>query len=248
MIKATLEILMAFVILFVETSNKWKGNHIIRIKVTTISPDRIVDNKGVSFFNQFYISYYDRCRIYELPYHKTYEIDNRLIYDSVKYEFFICTADNNLGYLLKEPSDSFSIKIKGDSILNTRAYGGDGLTKGDLFKELKIESTKKVIEDNEKLLYRYTFINQVYDSAYFYYNSYLKDIKFSFSRPLDSTNNSKLNKIELFIKHNGPNTPAQLKAFYINSFEISIAPSENEQELKNLFERFIKQEKLLSLK
>jgi len=221
-------------------------NDITRIRVTTKIPEKIVDEKGQTIVIDFYVSYYRQYMIYELPYHKTFEINNRLIYDSIKYQFFICNTKKN-GYLIKSPVDTFTRRIIGDSILLANAYGGSGWDTLDIFRELKISNITKLSGNDKKIIYKYTFQNEFYDSAYFYYNRDLKDIKFSFSKKLDAANNSKLNKVELFLKHDANNTPPQLKDFYVNSLEIAKAPGENEQELKNLFERFVKDEKLLSL-
>lgn len=208
--------------------------------VSTKSPDRIIDNHGESFIHDFYISYYDQFIIYELPYHKTHEIDNKLIYDSLKYEFFICNSKNKQGYLLKNSTDSFNKRMIGDSILTSRAYGGEAA--GVDFSSTKIKTISK-INNSSILIYKYVFDNEYYDSAYFHYNKELKDIKFSLDKSLDSSNNSKLFKIEFFIKHDSAAASLNLKDFYINRFEIKKVPSANEQGLRDLFERFIKDEK-----
>ncbi len=223
-------------------SSKNLKRNIIRIEVTTRSPDRIVDNRGETFVHDFYISYYGQYLLYELPYHKTYEINNEVIYDSVKYEFFICNHDTKAGYLLKNIGDSLKIKIKGDSILRTRAYYGSG-DMTDAFAELKIKALDKLRIINAETIYKYTFDNNFYDSAYFYYCKDLTDIEFSFSRLLDSMYNSKLCKIQLFIKKDSSITSPELKGFFINSFEIRKTPVTNEGEIKNLFDKFIQDEK-----
>jgi hypothetical protein len=229
----------------IKSNKKLRGN-ITRIKVTYVSPDRVIENKGVSFISEFYISYWGKYTIYELPYHITNEIDNVLIYDSTKYEFFICKKNKTTGYLLKNLNDSFAKKIAGDSIIATRAMaGGDGNQFG--FTDIEIKSINK-LSDVEPVTYRYLFDSAFYDSAYLSYKNELKNIEFSLSKTLDSTYNSKLCKIQLFIKHDTLGILPNLKDFYINSFEISDAPSKNEQALKDLFERFIQDEKNLLLK
>lgn len=243
MVKICLIILSAVTTLFscLGSSKNLKKN-IIRIGVTTRIPDRIVDNHGETFIHDFFISYYGQYLLYELPYHKTYEINNELIYDSVKYEFFICDHDTKAGYLLKNISDSLKMKIKGDSILRTRAYYGSA-DMTDAFAELKIKTLDKLSIINTITIYKYTFDNNFYDSAYFYYCKDLTGIEFSFSRSLDSIYNSKLCKIQLFIKKDSSVTSPELKDFFINSFEIRKAPVTNAGGIKDLFDRFIADEK-----
>jgi hypothetical protein len=218
------------------------GNTITRIMVSYISPDRVINNKGESFIYDFYISYYRQYRLYELPYHKTLEIDNRLIYDSTKFDFFIYNTTNKFGYLLKGPTDSFKVKMSSDSILKLRALGGTWDI-ADFFKEVKNKSLCKLTDINESEVYRYIFENEFYDSAYFYYKKDLKNIEFSISKTLDSSYDSKLYRVQHFIKHNGASITPALKDFYINSIEFDKKPAANENEIKALFERFIKEEK-----
>ncbi len=223
-------------------SNKHSANNITRIIVSTKSPDRIVDNRVELFVNDFYISYFGQYLLYELPYHKTYEINNKLIYDSLKYEYFVYNTNNKFGYSLKNSGDSFKIKINADSILQTRAYGGTW-DMGDIFKELEIKTFNKYSSGHSKITCRYTFNNIFYDSANFYYDKDIKDIKFSLSKSLDSANNSKLYKIEMFLRKDRAATALNLKDFYINSIEIKKVPVVNENELKKLFQRFLLVEK-----
>ncbi len=211
-----------------------------RIKITYKSPEKVVDNIGISFTSEFYISYRGQYTIYELPYHVTKQINNELIYDSTKYEYLICNKQHNMGYMVKQLTDSIGKKIAVDSIIATRAMGG-GAGNLDVFAELKIKSVNK-IEDTNLVIYKYLFDNYSYDSAYFYYKDELKDVKFSFSKKMDSAHNSKLSKMQFFIKHDTINQIPGLKNFYINSFEIESAPNKNEQALKDFIERVIKKE------
>jgi hypothetical protein len=226
-------------------SNKLFENNITRIKVTTKIAGRIVEGHGENIIVEFYISYYKQYAIFELPYHVISEIDNVLIYDSTKYDYFVCSLNNKTGYLLKTPADSFGKKIKGDSILKDRAYGGGG-TDSFRLEGLTIKSVKKLNNDSS-IVYRYLYNdNSFYDSAYLHLDKNLKEISFSFDKSLDSINDSKLSKIQLFLKHDDSQGNPNLKDFYINSFEIAKTPVENN--IKTLFERFIQDEKKPLLK
>jgi len=188
----------------------------------------------------FYVSYFKQYVLYELPYHKTHEINNELVYDSVKFEYFILNSKRDYGYLIKSENDSFShFNIRKDSILNTRAYFYfDTLKKEDLFREMTMKKEDKISVGKEKEIHKYIFDHYFYDSAYFYFDKSLKQIKFSFSKSLDSTYDSKLYKMQMFIKHNkSQDTISALKDFYINSFEIIKEPVS--EEVKKLFKRYI---------
>lgn len=222
------------------TNQKLDDDEVRRISVLTKIPDNIVNGHGVFIEIKFYISYFKQYIIYELPYHKTYDINNKMIYDSVKYEYFVCNSDNNLGYLIKNLTDSFEKKIIWDSTLKSRAYGGsiDSFN----FREIKIKTINK-LNHSAALIYRYIFDNYFYDSAYFHYDPRLKGIKFSIDKKLDSINNSKLVKAELFLKHDSLTKIDNIKEFYISSIELSEISGPELKQIKFLFDRFIKDEK-----
>jgi hypothetical protein len=224
-------------------SNKPFIDEIKKIKVTYKSPEEIIDGKGVSFLTSFNINYYKQYIVVELSYHVTSEINNKLIYDSIKYEYFVCNPVNKFGYLLKNISDSFKVKINGDSILRTRAYNGVGMDSVKFSDVGGVKSIQK-LHTSSGLIHKYLFNNDnFYDSAYFYYDEKLKWVPFSADKVLDSMNNSKLFKLEFFIKHDTAGVTPNLKDFFINSLEISEEQVTNKNGLKILFERFISDEK-----
>lgn len=225
------------------TSNKKSEKEIVRCNVVTKIPEKIIENHGEMLVIDFFVSYYNQYVLYELPYHKTYEIDNKLIYDSLKYEFFIYNSNNEYGYCLKNQNDSFVLRVNKDSVLKARAYGGNVEIEA-IFKEVKIKSLNNLNNDGQTCIYKYEFDNDFYDSAYFHYDTALKEIRFSLSKSFDSANNSKLYKVQLFLKQDRSAAALNLKDFYINSFEIRKAKSKNEIVLKRLFDRFIKEEKV----
>ncbi len=182
-------------------------------------PVTIEDGQPKTSVITFYINYFTDCMVYELPYHKTFEIDNRLIYDSVKYEYLICNKSGSAGCLFKSLSDSSFTRVNSDSVLKLRAYG-QFHDMVDVFKEVKPLSIQSKTGSGEIVIWRYLFHHYFYDSAYLCYNATLKDIPFSFSPTLDSVNNSKLVQIQFFIKHEQPDTNIELRDFFINSFEI----------------------------
>ncbi|MGG9961613.1 hypothetical protein [Ferruginibacter sp. SUN106] len=149
--------------------------------------------------------------------------------------------------MLKDIRDSLGKKIAGDTILAARAFNGDNrnFDMADSLKALgKTTIVRERLSENE-FIDKYYFANpNFYDSAYFHYSNELRTIRFTISNTLDSVNNSKLLKVQYFIKHDDSKTAPKFKNFYINSFEIQNAPAKNESALKDLFDRFIAQEKI----
>jgi hypothetical protein len=219
-------------------NKKQSKKDIIKIMVTTTIPEKISGDHVEINTLDFYISYCDQYILYELPYHKTYAINNRMVYDSIKYDFFIYNANDNFGYCLKSINDSFKIKINSDSILKERAYGGN-LDIDNIFKEIKIKSLSKLDSTDTTVTFRYVFNHKPYDSAYFFYNGNLKDVRFSLSKSLDSFYNSKLYKVQLFIKNDNASAFPNQSNFYVNSFEIKKLRIKKNTEIRGLFERLI---------
>jgi len=206
-----------------------------KVMVSLRMPVRIVEGEGIAETTSVYINYYKDNIVYELPYHKTYEINNRLIYDSVKYEYFVCNDKDDFGYLFKVAYDSLGKKLNKDSILRSRCFGNWDLA--EVFKEIKVSNTTYQPEDEDRGLYRYLFDNYFYDSARFYYDRTLTKISFSLSRKLDSINKSKLVKVDLFIKHNKDSAVISPKDFYVTSLEIKHLRFDNIDEIKSLCEK-----------
>jgi hypothetical protein len=220
--------LILFFCAYAITSKPAPGK-ITKIKVTSNFPLKYIDNHVEIVDLAFYISSYEGYEVYELPYHKTSEINGRLIYDSLKYEFFIHKANSDFGINLKALYDTLGAKTNIRKVLNER--GLQNVNTLDSFKMMRVKSEHKIKTDSN-VVHLFELENQYYDSAKFFYNSSLNDIKFTFSSTLDSINKSKLYKIQYFFKDLSTVT-----------FEISKVAITNQQDLKNLFERFINQEK-----
>ncbi len=60
---------------------------------------------------------------------------------------------------------------------------------------------------------------------------------------IDWEYDSKLYRVQDFLKHEPAKITPALKDYYINSIEPGKKPTTNENEIKSLFERFIKREK-----
>ncbi len=201
-------------------------------------PLGVVKGKGISEKVDFFISYKDNYTIYELSFHKTLENEFKLIYDSIKYEYFIFNNKDSFGFNLKSLNDSFRNKLDRDSILKGRGFD-QGKGNYDVFKDIKVKSKSLIYMGINKKYYSYILENIFYDSAHLYFDDNLKDIQFSISKPLDSIYNSKLIKFQLFLKQDSlVKANPELKNFFVSSIQIKKEKSSDEQSLINLFKRF----------
>jgi len=205
-------------------------------------PLQIIEGKGVVDSIDIYASFSGKYRIYELPRHETLDSNGIFIYDSLKYEYVIYNSENNLGYLLKNLSDPFNKKINKDSILKKRAFNaGDG--NQIVLDSMNLKEPLQVIATTDYHIDRYLFKSGTYDSAYFIYNRDLNNFPFSWSYKLDEKYGLKFCKLLLFIKHDTIGLNPNLKDFYRISYEIKRDTSKNEEQLKQVFDRFIEFDK-----
>ncbi len=211
-----------------------------RIKFSFIIPLEIAGGNCKKEKIEFYVSYLDNYIIYELPFHITNAENNILQYDSIKYEYLIFNKNEKIGYLLKSITDTFKIVSNIDSILKERGFNG-GKGDYDIFDNLEILNKKILLDKGNKKLFRYIFKNDYYDSAYVYFDKGLKKVSFSLSKSLDSVNESKLVKLQYFLKKDTATMKSDCeKDFFSNIFEISEEKSENTKALNDLYERFRK--------
>lgn len=217
-----------------------KGTPFIRLNFSYKSPDKIIDTNTYSFSTSVFISYYGDYRLYELPYNKSEEMDNVLLFDSVKYDYFVHNINERYGCFLKDLNDSFKIRYRTDSIL-LRTYNGGKKYEADFMAEVKIIKSDTIFPNQQEQIYKYVLNDKVYDSVYLYYDTRLKNIDFSFSVYRDSITNSKLYKTRWFLKN--PKTASYIpKNFYENVGEVKLAPATNMQVLIKLIERYKKAE------
>ena len=205
-------------------------------------PLQVIEGKGVGDSIDIYASSSGKYRIYELPRHETLDSNGIFIYDSLKYEYIIYNSEKDFGYLLKNLNDLFNKRINKDSILKKRAFNaGDG--KQIISDSMNLKEPFQIIATANYRIDRYFFKSGIYDSAYFIYDKNLNDFPFSWSYKLDEKYGLKFCKLLLFIKHDTTGLNSNLKEFYRNSYEIEKDTSKNEEELKQLIDRFIEFEK-----
>ncbi len=211
---------------------------IVRIAVSLTSPIKIENNVPISDTNTFYINYLEGYRIYEFPRHIVFEDSSKIIYDSIKYNFFVYDTSKKYGYLIKEIDSSLVTKVNADSILKSSGFEGG---KGNLFK-VNQKDFKRVTKYKDNVIEEVYISNDLsgsVDSTLIYFDKGLNDIPFSWSSILDKKYNSKLYKIEIYLNHKQPEKSVKLsEKFFVNTIAFKRDTQVNNQKVRNLFERY----------
>jgi hypothetical protein len=226
-------------------NNKVKKPLIKRIHIAVNMVNSVYDGKG--YFNNidFYINYYKNYSIYEIPYHQQYQLNDKLLYDSVKYNYIIFNNSTKSGYFLKSSTDSFTNRINADSMIQEKMFHGY-----DFYTAIKNKDSAAIMSHHttaskfvNKEVVKYRLPNNPFsDSIIYCYDKSYNDIPFSFSPYLDSVYGKKLQKIEIFQKYDPKETPVDLRIYYKNHFTIIKMPAVDKSDMVDLFEKFIKTE------
>ncbi len=175
--------------------------------------------------------------IYELPFRYSYESMGAIISDTIKYDYVIFNKNEEFGYLVRSFEDSFRLKVNIDSILSKRAYlhlNFDSL----LSKALQNKLSK--LENQASFKVSFKVIDARVDSMNFYFDDEQKNLKFSFSKKIDSAYNSKLFKVEfLYKKYDMPNAD-YINKFRLASFVLEKEEVKNRNEVQHFMSRFNK--------
>lgn len=212
-----------------------------RIKISFNLPIKMRDTTLQLQKNNVFASFYGKYAMYELPYHVTLEDETKIIYDSLKFEYFIFNKKDSFGYLLKHIDDSFITKKTRESFLNPRAFkGGNSYGKFMLPPNKKVQSYEKIYDNGLKQTYRYLLNGSAFDSIYFMFDKSMINIDFSIYKHEDSAYNSKLVKVILYTN---PDSMAAKHInytadYYTNSLEFTRDTAKNESELIKVFKRY----------
>lgn len=175
-----------------------------KLKMTFSFPVKNEDSTSFFYEHFSYKAKMGKYIIYELPYRvsleKIYTLQDssKLVYDSMKTEFFIHDTISPDGYNFKNCYDLVGTRFQKDSFLKNKSQL--------IFDDLKIAEpeekkvlSKSIINNDGEIIHRFIVKNSSIDSAYYYYS---KDIVIpvSFSLKLDSINNAKLFQIKYFYK------------------------------------------------
>jgi hypothetical protein len=240
--KITWQVLVYIALVTTSCSNKIIN--LERVKCSFRMPIGINDGIGEKEKIDIFISHYSHYTLYEIPYHNTLSErvigeEGKMIYDSLKYNYFILNDKNKYGYYLeKSILDSFNRKInKDDNVLKNRTFDESGEAVN--VKNLGAKKIEIIKTNASKFIVKHLIEDKYYDSAYLYFDKNEKDLRFYLSKSQDSIYGAKFYKIEMFLKNDSlKKANPHLKDFFINSYEIKKEKSIDEESLINLFKRF----------
>ncbi len=178
--------------------------------------------------------------MYEFQRREIGSVNDRLLYDTAKLEYFVFSKNRNYGYLYQSLNDVKALKLESDSILKKR-----GLKAFNLKQNFNSNSYVRYLQSGKnEVMYVYDTKEQDgnIDSAYLYFNKDYKSIKYSISPKLDSLFDSKFYKMEFLAKKYTGEASDYINRFRIISLKMEPVPVTNGKELDMFFEQFQKME------
>lgn len=193
------------------------------------------DSTNESFKTDFNIVSYKNFVLYELPFSESYQIEDSVVSDTMRYEYFVFKKQEKYGYLVKNLNDSFkkNMKTEVDSVLTQRAFYHFSLD-----SLLSLKNNLYYIEKNNDVSFRikYPVPNIETDSIFAYFDVRYKGMKYSLAKELDASFKSKLYKTEFWLNRKGQ---TWLRADQlVASHEIKEDTVYNEREVLDFFTRF----------
>ena len=197
----------------------------------------IIDNNG-NLFNMpdsLCIFHENDLILYRFPLIKRYEVNNVLIREVVKYQYFGFGKNDVNGMFY----DSLDVKqfhrFSVDSILTKRAF-----KKMNLYDNSKVLVKKQQQSANQIVEKYICTVKKDFtysDTTFVYYTDKLKEVPYSLSRELDSLSGMKVQKIILLYNaQQYAGKPVKFPERRL-SFEMKEVPITNLEEIKSLFER-----------
>lgn len=216
-----------------------RSNTVTKISFTYKMPVRHSETEIELYSSTFYKTDYKDVIIYELPYWETFEKNNVLIKDTIKYSYFIFMESEQFGYFLDSLNSKIFKKKNIDSLLTKSALRSLNI---DTVQSMVVNSTTEIINKN-KFINKAKINEKGFDSVYFYYDNLLKDIHYDLSKKYDSLFKSKLFKVEYLLKKDTSQYASYVNNFRIISYEINRSKVLNLDELETVYQRFKKEGK-----
>jgi hypothetical protein len=182
--------------------------------------------------------YYKKYRLFYIPYRKTLENDDSIVENKLMYNYFLLKDNSTQGFLFDSLSNNTNIhQIQADSFLLKRAYAA----KFDIDTSL-VKLTMSKLNGNQ-LIEKYTLRNLSnslsFDTMCFFYNKKYNNIKYTFSRQLDSLKQMKLYKVQLLFNEKYDSSSKILMPKRMFLFELNEAKKGNPIQIKNIIENLI---------
>lgn len=193
----TIAIIVALIIFGISgRKDKQVADGVTRLDLVGSLPVVIV-NDSVRFFNltdTFEIYYFKDYILYRLPEIRDGNTDNKI---PGTEPYFMFRKNDKDGILFKSAAEGGGkMHLPVDSFLRDRAFGGTtfDMRNTHLFINSSRQDQNPIIE---KYVPRTVCDETMYDSVYFYFDSELNDVDYTFSKRLDSLTQKKLYMVRL---------------------------------------------------
>ncbi|HET9057328.1 MAG TPA: hypothetical protein VFN30_10840 [Chitinophagaceae bacterium] len=171
----------------------------IYLRLSVNYPIVQANNNKAELFNlkdTIYIFYHNTDILYYIPHRITFETEEKLISEEVKYFYFLYTKDSSFGYFFDSSENTILPKRHPvDSFLFRRGYASKFDLQNERFIGINKNKTNGVV--TEKYVPEYIPNETCYDTIMFYFDKRLNDVSFSFSKNLDKVKRQKLFKVRL---------------------------------------------------
>jgi hypothetical protein len=219
--------------------------NIVYLRLTVNYPLVQLINGNVDFRNlkdTIHIYYHKNDVIYFIPYKETLETEQRIIFEKVKYKYFIYTKGDTSGLYSGSLSENASPRVLSvDSFLFNRAYA----VKFDLHNIRLIGVSEN--QDNEVVEEKYMPTKadneNCYDTMVFRFDKRISNVEFSFSNEIEKIKMRKLVKVRLVFNQKYSQQYQIMMPQREMSFEIQKLPVKDPQYILSLFEQLRKQKK-----
>ena len=187
------------------------------------------------------ITYVGEYIIYDLPYHYQEEVDDSIVFDGIKVNYFIYKKGQPYGHLFKTLNDAAIKRLPVDSIKKT-----DFETENfELPRRFGHVPSKLVYNDKKELVLvkLYPKNERMVDSVYLNFSKQYAQLGHSLCRQTDAQYGSTLYKISMFLEKENDTIPGSA---YVNQYKwlsCEMIPLQvtNEKELTDFIERYKRQ-------
>lgn len=187
------------------------------------------------------INYEGDYLLYELPQHDLSFYNGNFINEKIKFNLFLFKNGDTRGYFLANDTSSNISILLVDSILSKRISWSKNIDSYDTdttLTQLPQEQT-----DNEivkKFIPKTVYDETIFDTLFLYFKTSFQDIKFSFSRKMDSLTGMKLYKIRYL--YNEKYLPKLKANFKERELLIEMTPetADQKEKQKRKFEDLLK--------
>lgn len=135
--------------------------------------------------------------VYAFPYHYSIDDGNKLIFEEIKFKYFMFKKNELFGYYFDSLKSQNPRKMNVDSLLNEKAFKAnnfyDSINDSLIIKIKKQENIPLIEKYIPKIRYDFSYP----DTTIFYYSNKLKNLNYSFSKDLEKKNNHKISKVRM---------------------------------------------------